>query len=207
MTHLAGRYTGIRKAFDGCATMPYLRADDGRRWSIRWPTGYEEEWLGSVLTVRGPDGRVAFTSQDHVTLNGSLGWYAPGILGVKFNLGAIDPTAALAGRLSPPRAWVQAWASAHGLEFRNEQQYSGPAIGWWFFRITDGTPDETKKAALAQLLEVKLVVRDPIGSFCPIGLPFTAAGVGSARPFGLWYCTQFLHRWADCSGTEWVAAP
>jgi hypothetical protein len=45
------------------------------------------------------------------------------------------------------------------------------------FHVADGSPDEAKVRELLDLPEVKVATRDPEGSFCMVGAPFTATSV------------------------------
>ena len=162
--------------------------DTHRRWEIKWKDGSEWATDQRGWVIKAPSGVVVAGPGDRVTVEGSQGWYAEGIILAKFNVRQMDPEAAAAGKVSPPKSAVRAWAASHGLEFDGGRQYSGPAIGWWSFRITDGTPDKQKADELAGLPEVDIAVRDVQGSVWGCGFGFTATGIADVVPFYLWYC-------------------
>jgi hypothetical protein len=64
---LTGTFTGDPQLEGGCA---WVETDDGTRYEVMWPQGYEVTW--HPLELRGPDGAVVARDGDEVRVSGTV---------------------------------------------------------------------------------------------------------------------------------------
>ncbi len=166
---IAGPFSGSGQLEGGCA---WVSDESTGTWEVMWPDGYRVGFEGDAPLLISPAGEVVARHGDRIGLRGTEGWYAEGQLIVRFKVAAIDPFAAERGSDIPREAVRREWAATHGLE-----ELSGTLSGFFAFRITDGTADQAKLEELERLNEVRTVTRNPLGSHCMVGAPFTATEI------------------------------
>lgn len=167
---LVGAFVGSRQLEGGCAWVRDRSTD--KTWEVRWPEGYRVGFEGDAPLLISPAGEVVARSGDLIGVRGTEGWYSEDELIIRFKVAAMDPVAAARGSEIPRQTVRSAWAAAHGLK-----EVRGLSSGFFLFLITDGTPDQVKLEELERLEETETVTRNAVGSFCMVGMPFTATEV------------------------------